>query len=550
VQLSLTSLFGKATVNAVRVGLSRRTAGTSTPETGPGIKVLDAFNGGANQDFFQTDSRKDALQVSDHLTFVRKTASFKIGIDVDGIQRKDLDRSNFTGTFVFGSDVERDALGVPILGDRGTSTPVTPLEDYRRTLLGLPGYGPSQFSVVRGDPRINYTQSWVGWFAQHDWTIHPRLSLLYGVRHEFQTLIESHTNFAPRAGLGWALDGARKNIVRLSAGLFFQRLGDDLMSDLIRFDGLRRRLVVIERPSFFPEVSDQNEVPITAAVHTLAEHLKSPEWFTSTVGYERRLPGAVVGISATREVGWRLLRVRNVNAPIGGPSGARPFPERGPILGYEGTGSSLRRELLVTLQTAGIKAVSVTGHYALSSFRTDTDGASTLPANPYDLSTEYGPSQTDRRHQGSVGVSFTVPWVGVDVTSFVTAASAQPFNITTGRDDNGDSLFTDRPAFGELGAPGVVTTPYGVFNPTPAPGDRIIPRNFGREASQVRLDLRVGKTFGVGAGVKLELTADAQNLLNRANLSDFNGVLTSPVFGRPNRAVNPRRVSLGTRLSF
>jgi hypothetical protein len=241
--------------------------------------------------------------------------------------------------------------------------------------------------------------------------------------------------------------------------------------------------------------------------------------------------------------------MRNLNAPAGGPLGARPFPDRGPILGYEGTGSSLRRELLVTLQTTSTKAISITGHYALSSFRSDTDGATTLPADSYDLATEYGPAQTDRRHQGSIGVSLRLPW-SVDLTSFVTAASAQPFNITTGRDDNGDSLFTDRPAFGQPGEPGVVTTPYGVFNPTPGTGDPIIPRNFGREASQFRLDLRVGKTFGVGAGARLQFTADALNLLNKANLAGFNGVLTSPVFGLPNRAINPRRVTLGTRISF
>jgi hypothetical protein len=147
-------------------------------------------------------------------------------------------------------------------------------------------------------------------------------------------------------------------------------------------------------------------------------------------------------------------------------------------------------------------------------------------------------------------MSFRLPLLGVTVTPFLTAASPQPFNITTGRDDNGDTLFTDRPAFGESGDPGAVTTPYGVLNPTPGPGAHAIPRNFGRGANLVRLDLRVGKSISFPGDVSVDLSADAENVLNRANFSDFNGVLTSPVFGQPNGALNPRRVAFSLRLSF
>ena len=58
--------------------------------------------------------------------------------------------------------------------------------------------------------------------------------------------------------------------------------------------------------------------------------------------------------------------------------------------------------------------------------------------------------------------------------------SGQPFNITTGRDNNGDTVFTDRPAFAtDLAKPGVVVTRFGAFDPNPAPGQAIIPRNYG-----------------------------------------------------------------------
>ena len=45
-----------------------------------------------------------------------------------------------------------------------------------------------------------------------------------------------------------------------------------------------------------------------------------------------------------------------------------------------------------------------------------------------------------------LGGSVRLPWE-VRVNPFVILSSGRPFNITTGRDNNGDTLFTDRPAF-------------------------------------------------------------------------------------------------------
>ena len=548
-QLSLSSV-GRAVLNEIRLEASRHAVRSTAQGTGPAIEVLDAFNSGANQAFLQTDNRMDALRFSDHMTISRRRGSFKLGVDVDEIRSRDLDRTDFGGTFVFGSDVERDPLGKPVLDDHGLSIPITPLETYRRTLLQLPGYGPSQFTIVRGDPRIDFRQSWVSWFAQHDWAVGRGFSLLYGVRHEIQALVPSRTNFAPRAGFAWGIDESRKNVIRGSAGIFFQRLDSNIVRDIRRFDGVNRQRFVIQQPSFFPNtVNPVDGAAVTTAIQVLGDRLRAPRIFATTLGYERKLGKTVVGISFTRERGQNLMRTRNVNAPVGGPSRPQPFPEFGPILQYESSGLSRRHELLMTFQTNETRRVSVVGNYSLSWLQSDTDGPTTQPADSYGLSAEFGPGKDDRRHRGSIGASVRLPG-GLMITPFLTAMSPQPFNITTGSDNNGDSLFTDRPAFGQPGDPGVVATPYGLFNPNPKPGDPIIPRDFGREANQVRLDLRISKTFPLVGGATINFSANGENVLNRANVAGFNGVLTSPVFGQPNRALNPRRIEFGTRISF
>jgi hypothetical protein len=136
------------------------------------------------------------------------------------------------------------------------------------------------------------------------------------------------------------------------------------------------------------------------------------------------------------------------------------------------------------------------------------------------------------------------------------AQSGLPYNITTGRDDNADTVSNDRPA--------------GVT------------RNTGRGRAQVDLGLRLswGVAFGgpaappAGPQVRivrgdnadplgsmggvdgqnkrytLELYAQAYNALNHVNALNFSGVLTSPFFGQPTSAAAPRRVEIGTRLTF
>lgn len=62
----------------------------------------------------------------------------------------------------------------------------------------------------------------------------------------------------------------------------------------------------------------------------------------------------------------------------------------------------------------------------------------------------------------------------------------------------------------------------------------------------MNLSLAVSKTITN----RLFLTIDADNLLNTSRLFGSNGVVTSPEFGIPNQALNPRHLELTIRYSF
>src|SRR5262249_55928869 len=130
----------------------------------------------------------------------------------------------------------------------------------------------------------------------------------------------------------------------------------------------------------------------------------------------------------------------------------------------------------------------------LSYGKTDAEGQ---PADPYNLRAEWGPSMySDVRHRS--GIIFSSPLPTKHLSKFSVsmqfqAQSGSPYNITTGRDLNGDSILAERPGLVPSVSPancsggGLLFEPgFGCFNLIPAPGTSI-GRNSARGPSQVNL---------------------------------------------------------------
>jgi len=76
--------------------------------------------------------------------------------------------------------------------------------------------------------------------------------------------------------------------------------------------------------------------------------------------------------------------------------------------------------------------------------RSDADGPQSVPADNCNLRSAWGPIFTDRRHFLFIGGNVTLPY-GFRLTPFVNASSGLLFNITTGFDDNHDTVINDGP---------------------------------------------------------------------------------------------------------
>jgi hypothetical protein len=242
-------------------------------------------------------------------------------------------------------------------------------------------------------------------------------------------------------------------------------------------------------------------------VRRIAGDLRSPYTIQSSISVERRLPfNTMVTVSYLNAKSLHILRSRNINAPLPG-SGERPFGDVGNIFEYESSGVFNQHQMIVNFNNRVNRRVSIFANYAFNWARSDTDGVGTFPADTFDLSDEYGRSALDVRHRFFFGGVLNTIW-GVSVNPLIIMRSGAPFNITTGRDTNGDTLFTERPSFAEdSNGENVVVTRFGAFNLNPGAGDTIIPRNFGQGPALYSINVRLNKTIAFGGRAPKVTTA-------------------------------------------
>jgi hypothetical protein len=279
-----------------------------------------------------------------------------------------------------------------------------------------------------------------------------------------------------------------------------------------------------------------------------------------------------------------VFRSEDINAPLPGTyirsisgSGIFPFGQPGPVFLMESSGIYKQNQLIANVNTRVSSSFSIFGFYVLNKSLSNTDGLATFPANPYNFTGEYGPAFNDVRHRANIGGSINTRW-NVRVSPFVVMQSGPPFDITTGSDLYGTTLFNGRPGIAtDPNKPGVIQTPYGLLYPNPTPNEKLVPRNFGRGPGQISLNLRVAKLFGFGAErggaaaksagaptlaggpanpnlasgggmgalirgpvtnhrYNLSIGLSARNLLNHTNPGPIIGNITSPLFGRANQS--------------
>ncbi|HKQ74940.1 MAG TPA: TonB-dependent receptor [Blastocatellia bacterium] len=558
-RFSGTSVINKNLFNEARLGLTFNRITQRAASAKPAITALGAFtDGGASIQSLVQDEW--GAEFTDNLSYVTGHHSLKFGAQIFGRSLNDAREENFNGAFVFGGAVAPplDADGRVIIGAEAVN--ISGLEQYRRALLGLPGGAPTRFSISRGNSTVAANQWTLAGFVQDEWSLRQDLLLSLGLRYEAQTNPSDGISLGPRVGVGYSPDKKRHWVMRARLGLFYDRIAIPLAMESLRFDGRHVQRFIIDSPSFPDPFKGGAAVEQIPAVRRFNPALRPPTSFQAQAGFERQFGrGWKLDVSHYWSRSWAALRSRNLNAPIVEPGGdpltaPRPFGVRQNILQFESSGSLTGRVLFVGVNQSSHKRVNIFSGYLRFDFRTDADQPFHLPQSSYDMSGEWARPFWQATHRGFLVALINLPgqW---RASSELNLASGTPFNITTGRDNNGDGNFNDRPSVTGASNINAIVTRFGALDPSPINGSML--RNSGMNPFNATLDFNLSRTFRFGGRSRpnerrfqMTFNARANNLLNRANLSGVDGALNSPFFGRSNSALPARRVELGVRLEF
>ncbi|HKD05967.1 MAG TPA: carboxypeptidase regulatory-like domain-containing protein [Bryobacteraceae bacterium] len=610
-------------VNEARFQYFRSTLGTDANTTDPVIQVLGSFNGGGASAPHNADNQS-SYEFQNYGSLLHGRHFWRFGVRLRAQTDDSYSTTNFNGTYTFGGGLgpELDSSNNIILDPSGNPVliPLSSIEQYRRALVfgsqsALYGGLPTQFMQTLGQPDVRVHQFDIAPFIGDDWRIHPNLTLSLGLRYEWQTNISDWRDFAPRAAVAWApgAKGAKpgKTVVRGGFGMFYDRfpLADTLLAH--RYDGVTQHQFVVTHPTFFPAIPPPSTLVQASnqSVQRVDSNMRAPYIMQSAITVERQLPAnTTLAVTYTNSHGLHLFRSRNINSPLLGTynplvpgSGVYPYPAQGPILLMESTGRYNQNQLIFNVNSKINPAVSVFSYYVLNKAMSDTDGINTYPGNPYDFSGEYGRAATDVRHHFLVGGTINLRW-DIRLNPLFDIRSGVPFNITSGQDIYGTTLFTARPALtNDPTGVGVISTPYGLLNPYPTAGEPVIARNYGQSPLQIAFNLRIAKTWGFGpekgsggsgvasrdnrqasgAGLgpppgnrglftqpstarryNLTVGMSGRNILNHNNPGPLIGNITSPLFGQataiagtPNgegflETANNRRLELQIRFTY
>ncbi len=407
-------------------------------------------------------------------------------------------------------------------------------------------------------------------------------------------------NVAPRVGFSWL--ATDRTVVRGGAGLYFSpqdanplfRLAAGLPHNIAQT--LTFNAFVPANPPGFNVFGPAQLGPVQiqqAGIDLHQETSQSTQW---TLGVQRQLSRDLVAeVSYVGTRGKYLeqnVQPNNALAGLGAVNPRRPFggltyapnttfPPHITVIGntvpvgqvnlYAHSARSTYDALSLRLERRFEGGFSMLSAYTFSNARSNAPqfrnagGAggseNSPPQNSHDLEAEWGPAYYNARHRWVTNVTAALPF-GFLVSGIWSMQSGFPFTVNV----QGDTAGVGGGSGGIFIRPNVVpgVDPYlpksewkngRYLNPAafsiPAAGTfGTVGRNSMVGPGFIGLDMALSRTFGLGGERRLELRAEAFNLLNRRNYTLVNRLVNTASFGLITQQANPRQMQFGARLTF
>jgi hypothetical protein len=494
VQLSDTQTVSDRTINETRFEY-RRSASAQTPfNTTPQVVVQGNFTSGGNgSQALSTTS--DHIEVQNYTSLARGAHFILFG----GRLRISSESLNSTagsnGTFVY------NYLLDPCAATTGSSTPsgcvtatTTPCLAANAGVSSYQCGNASQFVQTKIFKQVVSARTTdLGVYVEDQWKVKPNFTFNYGLRFEAQNGFQSPHNFAPRLSLAYGIPRANGKtpvtVLRFGSGYFYDRLG---LGDFINVAQLQ------------PNVQQQTTYLSPGAACTP----------TSIAG----CTGGTAGRSTAYSFNPNLATQSNVQSAVGvdqqvGKLGTLSFNyihSQGTHLyltsvtptattnnyQYQSVGTYKEEQFFISANLHPTASLRFFGYYSLNAGSTDSSGENFITTNALKPSVDYGRASFANRNFGVLGGTWQAPFK-IEFSPFALLRSGTPYNLTTGIDENGDSVYNDRPAY----IPGVtpncsVASTFAI--PAAGTAYQQIPYNSCLGPTSITFNLRVQRAIGFG----------------------------------------------------
>ena len=353
---------------------------------------------------------------------------------------------------------------------------------------GLPG----QFNVTTiNKPTVNGRLTDLGLYLEDDWKPKSNLTLSYGLRYEAQNVINSAYDLAPRVSFAYGIPrGGGKTtttVVRGGYGIFYDRftLSDFLTTQ--QLNGTAQVKATYINPGITCTPTNPagcgTSTSSRPTTYTLGNGLRSSYTLQSAIGFDQQL-----GRAATVSVNY--LNARGVHQFL-----SRNFVSADDFNYQFQSGGVYHENQLFINMNARLQKVSLFGFYALSFANANTSGSGFFPTSNTDTRVDYGRSMFAKTNIGVFGGSLQLPYKFM-ASPFMIAQSGTPYNLTTGLDPLGTSIYNQRPYFinGDRGSCRVASD----FSSTQTGSLTPVPINYCNGPANFTLNLRLARTFGFG----------------------------------------------------
>jgi hypothetical protein len=399
--------------------------------------------------------------------------------------------------------------------------------------------------------------TYLAFFLQDDWKIHPQLTLNLGLRYELDTDVKNvsrygeinpiarpflvgdrgrdSNNFGPRLGFNWSTRDARTSI-HGGYGVYFDRVTLEITSLERGLDGRTLAVEVRAGNLFFfdpsqgvPPFAPTLQNPFTgfilpgagaSGINIIDNRLENPTVQQWNLGFQRQIGRDLVArADYVHNLGTHFIIGRTIgtvfNPVVGGEDR---------IVNLESSVNTHYDGLLLSLEKRFTNGTQVRAAYTLSkafSYANDDQiPFSYGPVDPTNLKLEKGPTPNDQRHRLVLSGTIELP-AGIRLSPIWTMASAVPMDIMMPDASTRVPAF-QRNAGGRQFKTGAELNAFlGGLNASGGVNGVLLPlvdesARFGDRFDA--LDLRVSKSFEVGKERRIEVIAECFNVFNVTNI--------------------------------